>query len=182
MKNTFAHLAAASALAVFAAQAQAESAVFVKPQAVYGDGASVVPKIKEECGLESTLTTHLMRYLSKAAPGASLLSEGTAPGSTPVLSMTILSVSGIGGGAWTGYKGISIRAEVTEKGKVVRSIDLHRTTSGGAFAGFKGTCSILDRASTALGKDVSNWYLHPDTAKSSFEDGGAEPASAAGNQ
>lgn len=182
MKNSFAHFIAGSALVVFAVQAQAETTVFVKPQAVYGDGASVMPKIKEECGLESTLTNHLMRYLNKATPGASLLSEGAAPGNTPVLSITILSVSGIGGGAWTGYKGISIRAELTEKGKVVRSIDLHRTTSGGAWAGFKGTCSILDRAATALGKDVSTWYAHPDTAKSTFEDGGAEPASPAASQ
>ncbi len=182
MKNSFAPVVVALAFAGIAAQAHADSAVFVKPQAVYGDGASVMPKIKEECGLESTLPNHLMRYLSKAAPGASLLSDGAAPGSTPVLSMTILSVSGIGGGAWTGYKGISIRAELTEKGKVVRSIDLHRTTSGGAWAGFKGTCSILDRAATALGKDVSNWYAHPDTAKSTFEDGGAEPASPAASQ
>jgi len=174
---TFAsHRLVAIALTVLAAQAQAETAVFVKSQAVYADGASVGGKIKEECGLESTLTSHLMRYLGKAAPGATMLADGASAGSTPVLSMTILSVMGVGGGAWSGPKGITIRADLAQNGKVVRTINLHRTTSGGAFAGFKGTCSILDRAATALGKDVSAWYVQPDKAKASFEsDAGDAP-------
>lgn len=180
---TFATLRLATvALAVLATQAHAETAVFVKPQAVYADGASVVPKIKEECGLESTLTSHLMRYLGKMAPDATMLAEGASVGGKPVLSMTILSVMGVGGGAWSGPKGITIRADLTQNGKVVRTINLHRTTSGGAFAGFKGTCSILDRAATALGKDVSTWYAHPEKAKDSFEADAPEASSGAAKE
>jgi hypothetical protein len=182
MQHPLAYLIACTTLMAAAAPAHAEATVFVKPQAAYVDGAGVMPKIKEECGLEASIPSHLFRNLSRAEPGAALLSEGAAVGSTPVISVNILSVSGIGGGAWTGYKGISIRAQLTEKGKVVRSIDLHRTTSGGMFAGFKGTCSILDRAATALGKDVFNWYAHPDTARSTFESGTPEPAASAASQ
>ena len=34
---------------------------------------------------------------------------------------------------------------------------LARTTAGGAFGGFKGTSSMLERDSATLGKHVAKW-------------------------
>lgn len=52
MKHPLAYLIACTTLVAVAASAHAEVTVFVKPQAAYVEGAGVMPKIKEECGLE----------------------------------------------------------------------------------------------------------------------------------
>jgi hypothetical protein len=32
---------------------------------------------------------------------------------------------------------------------------------GGAFGGFKGSCSVLGRTVKALGKDIAQWLVQP---------------------
>jgi len=52
---------------------------------------------------------------------------------------------------------VSIRVDLLKDGQVTRSTHLTRTTTGGAFGGFMGTCSMLERDTKVLGKDVASW-------------------------
>ncbi|HEX7250535.1 MAG TPA: hypothetical protein VF262_09155, partial [Burkholderiales bacterium] len=52
---------------------------------------------------------------------------------------------------------ISVRADLEQNSKLHASKLLTRQSSGGAFGGMKGTCSIMERIAVALGRDVAAW-------------------------
>src|SRR4051812_45681704 len=62
-----------------------------------------------------------------------------------------------GGGAWSGRKGVAVRADLIQSGKILASTVKERSSGGGAFGGFKGTCAILDRVTAALAPDITAW-------------------------
>jgi len=136
---------ALSILLAVSASAHADGVTLVTPVA-YVPEASVVTKVREECQLENRLATDI---------NAALANTTTPSGKE--LRVSILDVMGVGGGAWSGPKAISLRVELMKDGKVERSTRLTRTTTGGAFGGFKGTCAMLERDSAVLGKDVARW-------------------------
>ncbi len=138
-------IALLAALAI-ADAAHADGARLLSPVA-YASESSVVPKVREACKVEERLAQDV-----GAALGGS-----TEQATGEVVRVSILDVMGVGGGAWSGPKAISIKVELLRDGQVVRSTRLTRTTSGGAFGGFKGTCSMLERDSSVLGKDVAKW-------------------------
>jgi hypothetical protein len=113
----------------------------------YASESSVVPKVREACKVEERLATDVSGTLG----GSTTSTAGT------VARVSILDVVGIGGGGWTGPKVLTIRVELLKDGKVEHTTQLTRTTTGGAFAGFKGTCSMLERDANTLAKDVANW-------------------------
>ena len=127
------------------ASAHADGVTLAAP-VTYAAEASVVTKVRQECQLENRLATDI---------NAALANTTTPAGEA--LRVTILDVMGVGGGAWSGPKSISLRVELMKDGKVERSTRLTRTTGGGAFGGFKGTCAMLERDSATLGKDVARW-------------------------
>ena len=134
-----------SILLAVCASAHADGVTLMAP-ITYAPEASVVPKIREECLLENRLATDI---------NAALANTTTPSGKD--LRVSILGVMGVGGGAFSGPKAITLRVELMQDGKVERSTRLTRTTGGGAFGGFKGTCAILERDSATLGKDVARW-------------------------
>ena len=136
---------ALSILLAVSANAYADGATLVTP-VTYASEASVVQKVRQECQLENRLASDI---------NAALVNTTTPAGKS--LRVTILDVMGVGGGAWSGPKAISLRVELLNGDKVERSTRLTRTTTGGAFGGFKGTCAMLERDSATLGKDVARW-------------------------
>jgi len=137
---------AIAALMAACAAAHADGVKLLTPVS-YAAESSVVPKVREACKLEERL----------AADGGGQLAGSTDSTQGEVVRVSIVDVMGVGGGGWTGPKAISIRVELLKDGKLERSTHLTRTTSGGAFGGFKGTCSMLERDSSVLGKDVAKW-------------------------
>ena len=134
-----------SVLLAVSASAYADGATLVAP-VTYASEASVVQKVRQECQLENRLASDI---------NAALVNTTTPAGKS--VRVTILDVMGVGGGAWSGPKAISLRVELLDGDKVERSTRLTRTTTGGAFGGFKGTCAMLERDSATLGKDVARW-------------------------
>lgn len=135
-----------AALLAACAAAHADGVKLLTP-VTYAAESAVVPKVREACKLEERLTADV----------GSQLAGTTDQPQGDVVKVSIVDVMGVGGGGWTGPKAISIRVELMKDGKVARSTHLTRTTTGGAFGGFKGTCSMLERDSTVLGKDVAKW-------------------------
>jgi hypothetical protein len=141
------------ALLAVAAAAHADGIALLTP-VTYSAESSVVPKVREACKIEERLTADVGAALGSTT-------ESTAG---EVVRVSIVDVMGVGGGAWSGPKAISIRVDLMKNGKLERSTHLTRTTTGGAFGGFKGTCSMLERDSTVLGKDVAKWVASADYA------------------
>ena len=137
---------ASIALLAVAGTAYADGIMLLTP-VTYAAESSVVPKVREACKIEERL----------AADVGDALGGTTASTAGAVVRVSIVDVMGVGGGAWSGPKAISLRVELLKDGKVERSTRLTRTTSGGPLGGFKGTCAMLERDSSVLGKDVAKW-------------------------
>ena len=161
MKRTYLFLLISSLIAPLSAFA--EESIFVQVPALIDPAAPIAAKVKSECGVEMLLGNHTVSAMSKS--GASIKSAATPEeaGLDQFVQLTILSAQGFGGGAWSGPKSITVRAELRQGGKAIDSTILTRATNGGAFAGFKGTCSMFERVTVALGKDVAAWVARSST-------------------
>ena len=78
-----------------------------------------------------------------------------------VLHVEISSVVGPQGGAWSGAKSVTVEGKLTENGEVIGTFKGNRYSGGGAFGGYKGTCSILGRCAKTLGSDIAKWLAKP---------------------
>jgi len=156
MKNQ-ATWAIALALGVGLVQhAQAQEKILVQTPAILDANAGVGDAIKRDCSLESLMGSHAFESVSKKFPGSARV-EKAEGAQGKVLKLTIISVVGAGGGAWSGPKSMTVRADLVESGKVVATTTKSRTSGGGAFGGMKGTCQIFERVMTTLGSDVAAW-------------------------
>lgn len=146
-----------AALCTLAGTAQAAERLVVLPVAL-APKASIGENIKRECGVEGSIAKEVFQKVSERYPGAEQ-NQGVDPNDAEalVLNVTILAVSGYGGGGWSGSKSIYIQAEVLRKGRVAASRMFNRASKG--FGGISGTCDIMDRIAVALGQDVGMW-LH----------------------
>lgn len=150
----------------FATVCYAET-LHVQTPALYDTNARVDPKIKDECRVEHVVShqvaANIRKTFSPIMPFTALsdVKEGKA------LGLTIISVEGIGGGAWTGPKGINVTVSLQQDGKIVDTFSAFSETSGGMMAGYKSTCSILNRAAAGIGKKVDRWLKDGKAAGSS---------------
>lgn len=135
----------------------ASEQLLVQVPAVLDPAAPITPAVKSECGVDVLIGNHVLQAVSERFPGASPVKDGTKAGSNKFLKLTILSVYGVGGGAWSGPKSMTIRADLLKNGRVVQSKVLQRTSGGGVFGGLRGTCPIMERIAVTLGKDVALW-------------------------
>lgn len=120
----------------------------------------VVPSaVKAECGLETKVPEFIQEYAKGQFDSVNLVDGANATGK--LLSVKITGLVGTGGGAWSGAKQVTIDGVLTENGKTVGTFKGMRVSGGGAFGGYKGTCSILGRCVKALGKDVAGWLKEP---------------------
>jgi hypothetical protein len=63
------------------------------------------------------------------------------------------------GNAFLGHqKSVTAVAKVYKNGQAGPTEVFTRHTMGGFGAGFKGSCTVLDRDTTALANDIAQWY------------------------
>ena|ERR1700761_3716535 len=157
MKNLFLISLCLSTTAAFAAPP-----VLLETPVTYAPGASVVDKVKEECKIEDMLTHHVgdvLRKINKTGDGT--VASQVDAGDAKILRLQITHVLGVGGGAWSGPKATTVTADLLENGNVIRHTEINRWSVGGFWGGFKGTCSILDRTTVVIAKDLSRWVRDP---------------------
>lgn len=149
--------AACASLTSFAAEK-----VLLETPVKYSPNASVVEPVRRECKIEDMIVRNVGTALSKRnADGKGTIGSGDDAGDAGVVRVQITNVFGVGGGAYSGPKAISVDAEMLKNGKVVRQVHLRRSSLGGFWGGFKGTCSILQRCAVTLGKDIASWVDDP---------------------
>jgi len=138
--------------------APAEDKIAVVVPATLDPNAAIGENIRRECAIEAGIGNEAFANVSKRYPGIEPIRDlnQAAPGAR-VVRMTIVGALGAGGGAWSGPKSITIRADLIQNTKVLATKILRRQSNGGAFGGFKGTCSIMERITVALGRDVAAW-------------------------
>lgn len=139
----------------------AEDGVFnVVSPVPFAEDSGASSNVKEECALE----TRLPQFIAEAAKRGVKVVVGPAPeegAEGKYLYLEIVHVLGTGGGAWSGPKSVTATGELIENGEVIGSFRSSRYSTGGAFGGYKGTCSILGRCIKAMGKDIAAWLRSP---------------------
>ncbi len=133
--------------------------VYMGQHVPFKKGMIVRDAVRKECDLGGKLATHINNYGRQYH--LNMVKAGKAKKSARILKVEIINVHGSGGGAWSGAKSVAIEGKLLDNGKVIGTFRGQRSSGGGAFAGFKGTCSILGRTVKALGSDVGLWLQNP---------------------
>lgn len=135
----------------------AQERVGVLVPAVLDPSAPIAAGVRRECNVEKMIGDEVFLRVSQRYPGAAPFQNPEQAGDRYVVMVTITSVVGEGGGAWTGKKSITIRTDVLQNSKLVASRSLFRHSGGGIYGGTIGTCKIMELIAVALGKDVAAW-------------------------
>jgi hypothetical protein len=137
-----------------AMSAHAEDKIGIPRAVPIAEHVDVSEAVKNECQLGEKVST----FLAEFAPNVSVSDD---PKTGRYLRMEITEVVATGGGAWSGPKWMTVKGTLQENEKAIASFRAKRFSTGGAFGGFKGTCSIIGRCTKAIAEDISNWLKNP---------------------
>jgi hypothetical protein len=152
--------AAVLALGV-AGPASANGSVKVLRTVPYAEGAFVRPEVRSQCPVPTQLPEFLRDYAAKNGIDVQLVDALPTNGTDRVLQLEIAETVEQGN-AWTGrYKGLVITGKLVQGGQELGSFRGRRTTTGGAFGGYKGNCAFFSRCAKTLGNDVARWLKAP---------------------
>ena len=150
------------ALACMLAAAGAASAgeFNVQRAAPYASDAIIAGNIKRECPIDSQLAEALRREGQKSGHTVTLVDTlDTASGQS--LKLEIIDAESTGN-AWMGHrKSVTVKGWLFKDGQEAATFVARRNSSGGVGAGFKGSCSVLERTVNAIGRDIAGWLANP---------------------
>ena len=142
-------------------QSESESAVTkgtitISDNAEYYDEKVIPSNIRSECtALRSGLSDSAEKSLSQI--GWNVVKSDTVGGDGLSLKLMITTAHSSGNAYFGHKKSVSVEAELYKDGELLDSFSGTRNSGGGFGAGFKGSCTVLQRCVHTLGKDVSNW-------------------------
>jgi hypothetical protein len=150
----------ASLLAVGTAVAQPVQVARVVP---YAEDAEIQKKVRNECTQLGTQLAAFTQEFGKAyAVDVNLVDSLDTSAQGRVLKIEITDAVSMGNAFMGHQKYSSARGTLYEDGKKVADFRARRNSMGGAFAGYKGSCSVLGRTMKALGKDIAVWLKDPE--------------------
>lgn len=135
----------------------AQSVSIQKPVPFAADN-DISDAIRKDCDMGNQLADAVKVHSSVPVT----FSEGDTPPATGrVLDLQIVDAVSMGN-AWLGHqKFTKISGVLYQDGNRVAAFKARRNSMGGAFAGFKGSCSVLGRTVEIIGKDVGVWLSNP---------------------
>lgn len=132
--------------------------ITISSAASYYDEKIIPSNIKAECNeLGGQFSESTKSFLESEGWNVILSNDvGEAAKGTNIKLQITNALSA--GNAFIGHKkSVSIVAELYKDGKLVDTYSGTRDSGGGIGAGFKGSCSVLQRCVNTLGSDVSKW-------------------------
>ncbi len=143
------------------AAASAVNSVIIQSSIPFEKTSRVASNIRKECKLGTQLST----YIATSAAGIGIkVTKKKAIKSSDKGNVLIVNIVDAvsSGNAFVGHrKYTEIKGTLYKSGSKIASFRASRTSGGGMFAGFKGSCSVLGRTVKTLGKDVSTWLKNP---------------------
>jgi len=136
--------------------AQEDTSVHIAPIAFQNEEL-VERAILTDCDLPNVQLAALQEAAAERGLTLSPEQEGTAR----VLEIQIVTAVA-GGNAFMGHqKQVTLVGKLLENGQSIASFSATRSSGGGAFGGFKGSCGVLHRCAEALGGDIASWLTKP---------------------
>jgi hypothetical protein len=136
--------------------------VRIASSAPYAEDAEIANKIRTECvQLQTQLPAYTAQFGKEFGVSVALADEVSPQDGGRVLQLEIYEAVSMGN-AFIGHQKYSkVRGTLFEDGQKVASFKGMRNSMGGAFGGYKGSCSVLGRTVKALGKDIALWLSNP---------------------
>lgn len=121
----------------------------------------IASNIMNECNIGEQLSEFITTYSKDKNIEVQRLPAVSSTDAGQVLLVEIINAVSEGN-AFIGHRKFTqIKATLYRDGVELSSFVGARNSMGGAFAGFKGSCSVLGRTVEALGGDISNWFMNP---------------------
>lgn len=155
-------LVVAAALCAGLAGPALADTVRVASRTPYAEDAEISSKIRTECVQLQTQLPAFTAQFGKEFGVSVALADGVSPqDGGRVLELEIYEAVSMGN-AFIGHQKYSkVRGTLYQDGRKVASFKGMRNSMGGAFGGYKGSCSVLGRTVKALGKDIAQWLGNP---------------------
>ncbi|WP_047236184.1 hypothetical protein [Chromobacterium subtsugae] len=131
--------------------------VKVSPVAQYGDPVRINSNIRNECALPEAQAAASLKGLEEAGISAEAAPEDQLKQSGYYLKLRLENVVSMGNAFIGHHKSVSMIAKLYKNGKLVDTFTGSRDSMGGIMGGFKGSCSVLERCTQTLGKDLAAW-------------------------
>nr|WP_298121850.1 hypothetical protein [uncultured Pseudoxanthomonas sp.] len=151
----------AALLGALCAASSVQAAEFKVQRSVpYGEDAIVAGSIKRECAIDTQLADALARF---AVAGGHQIELQDALDTTTGQALKLeFHDAQSAGNAWMGHrKSVTVKGWLFRDGQQVAKFVARRNSGGGFAGGFKGSCAVLERTVTAIGKDITGWLANP---------------------
>jgi hypothetical protein len=128
----------------------------------YSADARVAQNIRNECTkLGTQLAQFTQQFGKKFDVEVQLTDTLDTAAKGRVLQLEITEAVSMGNAFIGHQKYATSRGTLFENGEKIASFEARRQSMGGAFAGYKGSCSVLGRTVKAMGKDIAQWLKEP---------------------
>src|SRR3954469_3611464 len=98
-----------------ATAAHAGDVILVQVPAAFDPQAPVSDAVRRECGVDVLLGNDVFARVKAGSPDSAPIQKSSAATDEKVLNLTILTVNATGGGAWSGRKGVAMRADLCNR-------------------------------------------------------------------
>jgi hypothetical protein len=148
-------------LSLFASAASAQSLQVQRP-VPYSEDGDIADKIKQECTINEQLADYLQEYAKEKGIAVQFTDGPVDKAATGrVLDLRITNAISMGNAFMGHQKGTTAAGTLYENGEKIASFRARRHSMGGAFAGYKGSCSVLGRTVKVMGQDIAAWLTAP---------------------
>jgi len=128
----------------------------------YAEGSHVAAKIRNECTqYPEKLSAYAEEFGRKMGVDIQRVDHVEPSDAGAVLVVEITDAISRGNPFIGHRKFTEISGTLYRDGEKVAGFVGARNSMGGAFAGYKGSCSVLGRTVKALGKDIAGWLKNP---------------------
>lgn len=148
-------------IAALAAGSVQADVVTLPRSAPWTDASMIATNIKTECDLPNKLPAYIAEYAEgKRIP--TRFAETVSPNDAGRVLVVEIDEAVSRGNAFIGHQKFTrAKGALYQDGQEIGNFVAQRYSMGGAFAGYKGSCSVLGRTVKAIGKDVAEWMAAP---------------------
>lgn len=149
------------AMGVHSGASAQSTTIYMTQLASYSDVLHVSRAIVDECALPQQQAELIVSEAAKA--GITIVRDDQAAKAGKGRALQVEISDAISAGhAFTGHrKQVNIKGRLFEDGKEIGDFVGIRSSMGGVFGGFKGSCAVLGRCVQTLASDVVQWLKNP---------------------
>jgi hypothetical protein len=135
--------------------------IYVGKTAPFTDASTVAKNIIDECRLPEAQIQYLHEQAKEL--GINVVEDEAAVSENKGRVLILETFNAISGGnAFTGHKKqVIVKGRLLENGNEIGNFSGIRSSMGGMWGGYKGSCAVLHRCQETLAKDILTWTKAP---------------------